>query len=89
MDKKKIKKLKSRKVWFTIIAVCAMIVAVVLILYNVIISPSSSVAIIGGADGPTAITVASSGAWFEVAFMILLSVAFFITAAILIRKTKK
>ena len=89
--------MRSRKIWMIVTAICTTIIAAVLLVFAVIflrmmfvaISPSSSVAIIGGADGPTSITVASSGGWFEVAFMILLSVALFITAAILIRKSKK
>lgn len=89
--------MRSRRIWLTVIAVCSIIIAIVLLAFAVIfvvgmvvaLSPSSSVAIIGGADGPTQITVASFNSWFEVALMTVISLSLFVTAAILIRKSKK
>ena len=89
--------MRSRKIWLTVIAVCSVIIALILLAFAVIfivgmvvaIGPSSSVAIIGGADGPTQITVASVNSWFEVALMTVISLSLFVIAAILIRKTKK
>lgn len=89
--------LRSRRIWLTIIAVCVIIIAAVLLAFSVMfiigmvisLSPSSSVAIIGGADGPTQITVASGVSWLEVAMLIVVSVIMFCAAILLLRRIKK
>ena len=89
--------MRSRKICLTVVAVCSIIIAVILLAFAVVfiiglcvaLSPSESVAIIGGADGPTQITVASSNSWFEVALMFIISATLIGISAVLIRKIKK
>ncbi len=89
--------MRSRRMWLTVIAVCAIIIAAVMLAFSVIfiigmiisLSPSSSVAIIGGADGPTQITVASGTSWLEVGFLIAFSVVLICAAILLLRRIKK
>ncbi len=89
--------MRSRRIWLTVMAVCVIVIAVVTLAFSVIFiigmvisfSPSSSVAIIGGADGPTQIMVASSTSWFEIGLLIAVSVAFICAAVFLFRRIKK
>lgn len=88
---------KSRRIWLTVIAVCLIFIAIILISFSALIlvrmlyliGPSSSVAIIGGADGPTQITVASSASWLEVTALIVVSAIIFAAAILLLRRIKK
>lgn len=81
---------KNRRILLTIVAVCLIIIASVMLLFTgiaavrlfMVLSPSNDIAIIGGADGPTSVFIASTGfewvrvvasAWFA-AFLIIASV---------------
>lgn len=89
--------LRSRRIWLTVIAVSAMIIAIVTLAFSVIfvvgmvisLSPSSSVAIIGGADGPTQIMVASSASWLEIGLLIAISVILFSIAIFILKRIKR
>ena len=88
---------KSRRIWMTVIAVCATVSAAVLLAFAIIIiigmvvtvSPSSSIAVIGGADGPTQILLASNDTWLEAALMVAISIVLFAAAVVVIIKSRK
>ncbi len=88
---------KSRRTWLVIIAVCLVITSVILIVFSVLfliqliyaVSPASSVAIIGGADGSTAIFVASTVSWLEMLVLFAVGMAVLIAAIFIFRRIKK
>ena len=88
---------KSRRVWLIIIAVCLVITSVILIVFSVLfliqliyaVSPASSVAIIGGADGPTSILVSSTVSWLEMLVLFSIGIIIFLAAILIFRRIKK
>ncbi|MBQ3046315.1 MAG: helix-turn-helix domain-containing protein [Clostridia bacterium] len=88
---------KSRRIWLTVVAVCLIIISAILLAFSVIflirlinfVSPASSVAIIGGADGPTKITVSSTMSWFEVLALFAVALIIFAAAIMILRRIKK
>lgn len=89
--------MRSRRVWLTVIAVCLIVISAILIAFSLMflirliefVSPASSVAIIGGADGPTQITVASTMSWFEALAMLAVALIIFVAAIMIFKKIKK
>ncbi len=87
---------KSRRVWMITIAVCLVITSVVLIVFSVLfliqlafaVSPATDVAIIGGADGPTAIFVASTVSWLEMLVLFAVGIAVLIAAIFIFKRIK-
>lgn len=88
---------KSRRICLTVVAVCLIIISAILLAFSVIflirlinfISPASSVAIIGGADGPTQIMVSSTMSWFEVLALFAVALIIFAVAIMILRRIKK
>ncbi len=86
---------RRRRICLTVVAVCLIILAVILMIFGFIISqrisfsPSSTVGIIGGADGPTQILVASSGSWIDSVLVFAASVVLIITSVIILKRMKK
>ncbi len=89
--------MKSRRMWLTAVAVCLIIIASILLAFSVLfliqlvyfVSPASSVAIIGGADGPTSIMVSSTVSWLEMLVIFAVSVVIFISAIFIFKRIKK
>ncbi len=89
---------KNRRILLIIVAVCLIIIASVMLLFAVMVTvslciaigPSSDIAIIGGADGPTSIMIASTGfEWVRVVASVLFSVLLIFTSAYIFKKIKK
>ncbi len=89
---------KNRRILLTVVAVCLIIIASVMLLFTgiaavslfMVLSPSNDIAIIGGADGPTSILIASTGfEWVRVAVSILFAVLLIVVSAYLLKKIKK
>lgn len=89
--------MRSRRIWLTVVAVCLIVISVILIFFSVlffiqlfyIVSPSSSVAIIGGADGPTQIFVSSTVSWLRVLILIVTALIILVAAILILRRIKK
>ena len=88
---------KRRRIRLTAVAVCLIIISAILLAFSVmfliqlvyVVSPASSVAIIGGADGPTSIVVSSTVSWFEMLAAFAVSVIVFVAAMLVLRRIKK
>ena len=89
---------KNRRILLIIVAVCLIIIASVMLLFAVMVTislciaivPSSDIAIIGGADGPTSIMIASTGfEWVRAAFSVLFSVLLILASVYIFKKIKK
>ena len=89
---------KSRRTLLIIVAVCLIIISFCILLFAVMvaislciaITPSTDVAIIGGADGPTSIMIASTGfEWVRVVASVLLALIMIASSAYILRKIKK
>ncbi len=89
---------KNRRVLLIIVAVCLIIIAACILLFSVMaavslciaISPATDVAIIGGADGPTSILIASTGfEWVKVAVSVLFSILLVAVSVYIFKKIKK
>lgn len=89
---------KSRRTLLIIVAVCLIIISFCILLFAVMvaislciaIAPSTDVAIIGGADGPTSIMIASTGfEWVRVVVSVLLALIMIASSAYILRKIKK
>lgn len=86
---------RSRRIWLSAVAIGLIIIASFILFYAVsvlffMISPSQSVGIIGGADGPTAILIASTGLeWLEITIPIIVSISIIALSVYLIRKAKR
>ncbi len=91
------KNTKTRRIWMTVTAVCLIIISSIFLAFSIffliqiiyVISPASSVSIIGGADGPTSIVVSSGVSWFETVATFVASVIIFIIAIMVIKRIKK
>lgn len=89
--------LRSRRILLTVVAVCLIVISAILLVFSVLfivrlicfISPSSSVAIIGGADGPTQILVSSTESWLEVLILLVTAIVIFVASMLILRKIKK
>ena len=89
--------MRSRRIGLTVTAVAVMVIAVLMLIYTVAlivgsviaVSSSSSIGIIGGADGPTAIMISSNLSWLEIAAGITLSVVLICVFAVIMKKIKK
>jgi len=88
---------KIRRLWLTVIAVCLIISSVILITFSALFlvrlvifaSPSSSLGIIGGADGPTTILVSSTVSWLEILILFSVGLIIFLAAILIFRRIKK
>ncbi len=89
---------RTRRILFRVVAVGLIIIAVIMCVCTVLtltrlwflISPSSSVGIIGGADGPTAILVNSSDPdWIALILSVVISVALIALSVLFFRKSKR
>lgn len=88
---------KSRRLWLTVIAICLIISSVILIAFSVLFlvqlliftSLSSSVGIIGGADGPTTIMVSSTVSWLEMLVLFSAGLIIFLAALFIFKRIKK
>lgn len=89
---------RSRSIWFRVVAVVLIAVAVIMIVCTVLtltrlwflVSPSSSIGIIGGADGPTEIFVASTAFdWIVPVIMSFVPVALIVLSVYLLKKAKR
>ena len=89
---------KNRRVLLIIVAVCLVIIATGILLFAgmasiglfMALSPSNDIAIIGGADGPTSIMIASTGfEWVRVAASVLFSILLIVVSVYLFKKIKK
>ncbi len=89
---------KNRRSLLLIVAVCLIIIAICVLLFAVMvtvslciaIAPSTDIAIIGGADGPTSIMIASTGfEWVRVVVSVLLALIMIASSAYILRKIKK
>ena len=89
--------MRSRRIGLSVVAASTMIVAVSILVYTILmitgaivsLSSSSSIGIIGGADGPTAIMVSSDLSWLEIALGIVVSVVMIFVSATIFKKLKK
>lgn len=88
---------KNRRILLTVIAVFLVISSIILIVFSLLfliqlvyaVSPASSVAIIGGADGPTSIFVASTVSWLEMLVLFSIGLILFIAALMIFKRIKK
>ena len=89
---------KNRRILLVIVAVCLIIISSVMLLFAgmvavslfIALSPSNDIAIIGGADGPTSIMIASTGfEWVRVAVSVVFAVFLIVLSCYLLRKIKK
>lgn len=89
---------KNRRILLIIVAVCLIIIASVMLLFTGIaafrlfsfLSPSNDIAIIGGADGPTSVLIATTGfEWVRVVTYVLFAVLLIIISAYILRRIKK
>lgn len=89
---------KNRRILLVIAAVCLIIISLCILLFSVMvaislciaISPSTDVAIIGGADGPTSIMIASTGfEWVRVVASVLFALVLIALSVYIFRKIKK
>lgn len=89
--------MRSRKIWMVIVAVCLVVTSLIMIIFSVLfliqlvyaVSPASNVAIIGGADGPTAIFVSSTVSWLEMLILLSVGIAVLVAAIFIFRRIKK
>ena len=89
--------MRNRRIFLIVVAVSLIITAVAMFIISLIflismiyvVSPESSVAVIGGADGPTSITVSSSITWFDTIVSFVISGLFFSAATLAIKRIKK
>ncbi len=89
--------MRSRKIWMVIVAVCLVVTSLIMIMFSVLfliqlvyaVSPASNVAIIGGADGPTAIFVSSTVSWLEMLILLSVGIAVLVAAIFIFRRIKK
>ncbi|MBQ4059456.1 MAG: helix-turn-helix domain-containing protein [Lachnospiraceae bacterium] len=86
---------RSRRIWLTVIAVSLILIASFFLFTNIytllfMISPSQDVAIIGGADGPTQIFVASTSFdWVTPVLLFLAPVILIVISVYLLKKAKR
>lgn len=86
---------RSRRIWLTVVAICLILIASLILftfLYSLLfmISPSQNVAIIGGADGPTEIFVASTSFdWVTPVMMAAFPIVLIVLAVFLLKKAKR
>lgn len=86
---------RSRRVWLRAVAISLIIIASFILIYTIsifsfMISPSQNIAIIGGADGPTQIFVASTAFdWIVPVLMVSLPVALIVLSVFLLKKAKR
>ncbi len=91
------KNMRNRRILLTVVAVCLILIATLMLVFAVvflisliyIVSPESSVAIIGGADGPTSIAVSSTVSWFDTILTFIISGLFFSAATLVFKRIKK
>jgi len=89
--------MRNRRIFLTVVAVSLIIISLALFIISVIflismiyvVSPESSVAVIGGADGPTSIMVSSTITWFDTIITFIISGLFFSAATLAIKRIKK
>ncbi|MBR3995062.1 MAG: helix-turn-helix domain-containing protein [Clostridia bacterium] len=89
---------RNRRILLVIVAVCLIIIASVMLLFTGIaavrlfmaFSPSNDIAIIGGADGPTSIMIASTGfEWVGVVVSVLFTVLLILASVYILKKIRK
>ena len=86
---------RSRRILMTAAAVALIIVAAIVLFYTVMmiifgVSTSKSVGIIGGADGPTSILIASTGyEWLEAVVSVIISFLIIAVSVYLFKKAKR
>ncbi|MEE1010890.1 MAG: helix-turn-helix domain-containing protein [Acutalibacteraceae bacterium] len=91
------KNMRNRRILLTVVAVCLILIATLMLVFAVVflisliyvVSPESSVAIIGGADGPTSIAVSSTVSWFDTIVTFIISGLFFSAATLVFKRIKK
>lgn len=91
------KNMRNRRILLTVVAVCRILIATLMLVFAVVflisliyvVSPESSVAIIGGADGPTSIAVSSTVSWFDTIVTFIISGLFFSAATLVFKRIKK
>ena len=91
------KNMRNRRILLTVVAVCLILMATLMLVFAVVflisliyvVSPESSVAIIGGADGPTSIAVSSTVSWFDTIVTFIISGLFFSAATLVFKRIKK
>ena len=91
------KNMRNRRILLTVVAVSLILIASLLLVFSVVflismiyvVSPESSVAIIGGADGPTSIMVSSTVSWFDTIVTFVISGLFFSAATLVFKRIKK
>ena len=91
---------RSRKVWRTVFLVIGCISVAVLLFelvsllnyyfhINIPTMEDDTIAIIGGADGPTAIFVSSTVSWLEMLILLSVGIAVLVAAIFIFRRIKK
>lgn len=86
---------RSKRIWLTVIAVSLILIASLFLFTNIytlifMISPARDVAIIGGADGPTQIFVASTAFdWVTPVLLFVFPVLLIMVSVILLKKAKR
>lgn len=86
---------RSKRIWLRVTAVSLILIASFILFtyiytFMFMISPSQSVAIIGGADGPTEILVASTAFdWITPVLMVAFPVALIVLSVYLLKKAKQ
>lgn len=89
---------RNRRTLLLIVAVCLIIIASVMLLFTgfalvslfTALSPSTDIAIIGGADGPTSIMIASTGfEWLRSVVSVLFALLLILASVLIIKKIKK
>ena len=89
--------MRNRRILLIFVATFLLLIASLMLVFSIvfligmiyIVSPESSVAVIGGADGPTSIMVSSTVSWFDTIVTFIVSGLFFSAAALVIKRIKK
>ncbi len=86
---------RSRRIMFYAAAIALIVIAAIILFYTIMIilfsiSTSRSIGIIGGADGPTSILIASTGyEWLEILISFIVSFLVIAVSVYLIKKAKR
>ena len=86
---------RSKRIWLTVVAVSMILIASLFLFVNIytllfMISPSKDIAIIGGADGPTQILVASTDFdWVVPVLLFVFPVLLIVFSVYLLKKAKR